>query len=162
MSKKKLDLFEMYEDTGKAYDRHNISTSQAQDTENKPLEKYAAYRQAEESSNTKASTKPKRTNMAFSDDLYEKIFRESERLSVSLAYYINTVIRQADQEKVRLYYEAQPVKTSKACIPRKKGKPSKRITLKIDPDVYDIITAGATRYDQTITQYANLVLEASI
>lgn len=100
--------------------------------------------------------------MAFSDDLYEKIYSESGRLSVGLAYYVNAIIRQADPEKVHAYYEAQPIKASKSCIPRKKGKPAKRITIKIDPDVYDILTVGAERHNQTLTQYANLVLESNI
>lgn len=162
MAKKKLDLSEMYNKANKPHDTHSISTSQTQDTAENHHGKYAAYRQAEASDIKPVIQKSKRTNMAFSDNLYEKICSESERLCVGLAYYINAIIRQADPEKVHNYYEAQPVKASRTCVPRKKGKPAKRITIKIDPDVYDILTAGAERHNQTLTQYANLVLEASI
>lgn len=162
MAKKKLDLSGMYNSTSKTHDIHSISTSQAQDIIETPHGKYAAYLQAEKASEKPVDNHSRRTNMAFSDDLYEKIYSESERLSVGLAYYVNAIIRQADPEKVHAYYEAQPIKASKSCIPRKKGKPAKRITIKIDPDVYDILTVGAERHNQTLTQYANLVLESNI
>lgn len=96
--------------------------------------------------------------MAFSNSVYTQIQSESNRLGVSTSYYINTMIRQSDPEKIQTYYEQQPVKASKDCIPRKKGNKLQRITVKIEPDVYRMISAGAEEYNQTLTQYVNLVL----
>ncbi len=147
MAKKKLDLSDLHWDDTKTH------------------EKYAAYRKAGEEAaepSEKPSENPKRINMAFSDDVYNWIQAESARLGVGAAYYINAMIRRTDKETVQVFYEAQPVKASKNCIPRRKGKPAQRITIKIDPDVYGIIAEGAEKYNQTLTQYANLVLEANL
>lgn len=154
MAKKKLDLSNLYRNSEKTHDEHKISTEKAH-------EKYAAYRNAGEEA-AESSEKPKRINMAFSDDVYNWIQVESARLGVGAAYYINAMIRRTAQETVQVFYEAQPVKASKDCIPRRKGKPAQRITIKIDPDVYGIIAEGAEKYNQTLTQYANLVLEANL
>lgn len=158
MAKKKPDLSQMYQIGDSTQKRHNIDIIQAQE---KTHEKYAAYRLAEEKETLSAS-EAKRINMAFSDDTYTWILKESERLGVGAAYYINSIIRQTDPETIRSFYEAQPIKTSKNCVPRRKGKRAQRITIKIDSDVYEDITLGAETYNQTLTQYANLVLEANI
>lgn len=151
MAKKRLDLSDLHWDDKKKH------------------EKYAAYRKAGEEAaepsekpSEKPSENPKRINMAFSDDVYNWIQAESARLGVGAAYYINAMIRRTDKETVHVFYEAQPVKASKNCIPRRKGKPAQRITIKIDPDVYGLIAEGAEKYNQTLTQYANLVLEANL
>lgn len=147
MVKKKLDLSDLHWDDKKKH------------------EKYAAYRKAAEEvtePSEQPSENPKRINMAFSDDVYNWIQAESARLGVGAAYYVNAMIRRTAQETVQVFYEAQPVKASKDCIPRRKGKPAQRITIKIDPDVYGMIAEGAEKYNQTLTQYANLVLEANL
>ena len=43
--------------------------------------------------------------MAFSDDTYTWILKESERLGVGAAYYINSIIEQTDPETIRSFYE---------------------------------------------------------
>ena len=154
MAKKKLDLSDFYRNDIGAQDEHKISTK-------KTHEKYAAYRKTEEVV-SELSEKPKRINMAFSDDVYKWIQAESIRLGVGAAHYINAMIRRTTQETVQIFYEARPVKPSKDCIPRRKGKPAQRITIKIDPDVYGILLEGAEKYHQTLTQYANLSLEANL
>lgn len=158
MAKKKPDLSQMYQISDNSQKRHNIDIIQAQE---KTHEKYAAYRMAEEQERP-SSSEAKRINMAFSDDTYAWILKESERLGVGAAYYINSIIRQTDPETIHSFYEAQPIKTSKDCVPRRKGKRAQRITIKIDSDVYTSITIGAEKYNQTLTQYANLVLESHI
>ena len=160
MAKKKLDLSKMYKDTRQTHD----STKQAQDikTENVSHKKYSVYWQAEEKEREEYVEKTeKRINMAFQDAIYERILAESARLGVSAAYYINEMIRQADPETVRAYYDAQPVKASKDYVPRRKGSPAHRITLKFSPDVYEKIYTGAKEYNQTLTQYANLIINAN-
>jgi len=156
MAKKKIDLSGLY--TSKAQDTHNIDTSKAQDT--KPHGKYAAYLEAEKEESQKTE-KAKRINMAFSDTVYEKVQMDAEKYGTSIAYYINTVIRQAKEEQIDSYYANQLIRTSRTNIPRRKGKPAHRITLKFDPDVYDKIVFGAKQHNQTITQYVNLVIEAN-
>lgn len=156
MAKKKIDLSGMY--TSKAQQKHKIDTEQAQDV--KTHGKYTAYLKAEKEESEKNET-AKRINMAFSDAVYEKVQAESERYGISIVYYINTLIRQTEENQIDSYYEDQLIKPSKANIPRRKGKPAHRITLKFDPDVYKKIVFGAERYNQTLTQYVNLVIEAN-
>lgn len=165
MAKKKLDLSGMYTDTRNIQDKYKIDTRQIQDNDHERHGKYEEYRRAEEELEKEEESIPveaKRINMAFTDVVYNTIKAESERLGVAAAYYINTVIRQSDSESVQAYYEKQTVKVSKDCIPRKKGKAAKRIFIKLDADVYRIIVAGAEKYNQTLTQYVNLVLESNI
>lgn len=166
MAKKKLDLSGMYADTSNIQDKYKIDTRQIQDRNSEHYGKYEAYRRAEEDLEKKVEesipTEAKKINMAFTDIVYNTIKAESERLGVTAAYYINTVIRQSDSESVQTYYEQKPVKVSKDCIPRKKGQAAKRIFIKLDADVYGIIVAGAEKYNQTLTQYVNLVLESNI
>lgn len=156
MAKKKIDLSGLY--TSKAQDTHNIDIKQAQDT--KPHGKYAAYLEAEKEESHRTE-KAKRINMAFSDTVYEKVQRDSEKYGTSIAYYINTVIRQTKKEQIDSYYANQLIRTSRSNVPRRKGKPAHRITLKFDPDVYAKIAFGAEQHNQTITQYVNLVIEAN-
>lgn len=156
MAKKKIDLSGIY--TSKTQQTHNIDTSKAQDI--KPHGKYAAYLEAEQKENEKTE-KAKRINMAFSDAVYEKVQAESEKYGISIAYYINAMLRQTKENQIDLYYANQIIKPSKANVPRRKGKPAHRITLRFDPDVYKKIVFGAERYNQTLTQYVNLVIEAN-
>lgn len=167
MAKKKLDLSGMYTDTSNIQDKYKIDTRQIQDSAHERHGKYEEYRRAEEKLEKKVeeesiSAEAKKINMAFTDAVYNTIKAESERLGVAAAYYINTVIRQSDSESVQTYYEQQPVKVSKDCIPRKRGQAAKRIFIKFDADVYRMIVAGAEKYNQTLTQYVNLVLESNI
>ena len=167
MAKKKLDLSGMYTDTSNIQDKYKIDTRKIQDSTHERHGKYEAYRRAEEKLEKKVeeeaiSAEAKKINMAFTDAVYNTIKAESERLGVAAAYYINTVIRQSDSESVQTYYEQQPVKVSKDCIPRKRGQAAKRIFIKFDADVYRMIVAGAEKYNQTLTQYVNLVLESNI
>lgn len=165
MAKKKLDLSGMYTDTSNIQDKYKIDTRQIQDSGHERHGKYEEYRRAEEElekEEESISAEAKRINMAFTDAVYNTIKAESERLGVAAAYYINTVIRQSDSEIVQAYYEQQPVKVSKDCIPRKRGQAAKRIFIKFDADVYRMIVAGAEKYNQTLTQYVNLILESNI
>ena len=148
MAKKKLDLSSMYPD---AQDRHKIDTRQAQDKSSK----YAVYRQEEQNIET-----IKRINMAFNDDVYAHIQSNSEKLNITVSSYINAIIKQSDPEKIKEYYTQQEIKISKYYVPRRKGKKSQRITVKFDPEIYRMVLLGAEQYNQTLTQYVNLVFQA--
>ena len=163
MAKRKLDLSEMYINTTQTQDTHNINTTQTQDSSENSHEKYAAYRRAEEVIEKKIATtgNSKKINMAFTDTVYATIKSEAEKLGVTAAYYINSMIRNADQEDIREWYAQLLIKPSKDFVPRRKGQASKRIYVKFDTDVYDKIVAGSDRYNQTITQYVNRVLESN-
>lgn len=167
MAKKKLDLSGMYTDTSNIQDRNKIDTRQIQDKNCEPHGKYEAYRRAEENLEKHAeervtSAKPKKINMAFTGRVYDTIKEESEKLSIAAAYYINATIRQADLNHIQAFYDQLLIKPSKDCIPRKKGQASQRIFIKLDADVYNMIVAGAEKYNQTLTQYVNMVLESNI
>ncbi|MBU5679002.1 hypothetical protein [Blautia sp. MSJ-9] len=167
MAKKKLDLSGMYTDTSNIQDKNNIDTSQIQDKKREIHGKYEAYRRAEENLENHAeeggtSAKPKKINMAFTARVYDIIKEESEKLSIAAAYYINEAIRQADLNHIQAFYDQLLIKPSKDCIPRKKGQAAQRIFIKLDADVYNMIVAGAEKYNQTLTQYVNMVLESNI
>lgn len=164
MAKRKLDLSGMYANTTQIQDTHKIDTIQIHDSNEKQHEKYAAYRRAEaviekDSAVTETS---KKINMAFTDTVYTTIKCESEKSGVTAAYYINSMIRNADPEYIRIWYSQLPIKPSKDFVPRRKGQASKRIYVKFDTDVYNKIVAGSVLYNQTITQYVNMILESNV
>ena len=162
MGKKRLDLSGMYVNTRQIQDNNKIDTRQIQNKEEHG--KYAAYRQAEEAiekctKEKSPATEPKKINMAFSDEIYDIIKDGTKRYGVTAAYYINELIRNADSESIRKWYDKLLVKPSKAFIPRIKGQASKRIFIKFDADTYHKIAVGAEQYNMTLTQYVNMVME---
>lgn len=164
MAKKKLDLSGMYADTRQIQDGYKIDTSQIQDST--PHGKYEAYRRAEENLKEStdemlASSEPKKINMAFTDVVYDSIKEKSAKLGITAAYYINAAVRQADPEHIQKFYDQLTVKPSRDCVPRKRGQAAKRIFIKFDADVHDLITSGSEQYNQTLTQYVNMVLESN-
>ena len=109
--------------------------------------------------NSSAALPSKRINMAFSDSNYRIISEESERLSVSFVYFINSLIRIVDEKDIAKYINAMPIRRTKDNISRRKGKPAKRINLKFSPELHDSLSRGAASYNMTITQYMNTVIE---
>ena len=101
----------------------------------------------------------KRINMAFSDANYKLISEESERLSVSFVYFINSLIRIADEEAVSRHIGAMTIRRSKDNISRRKGKPAKRINLKFEPEQHSKLCRGAESFNMTVTQYMNTIIE---
>ena len=154
MARKKLDLSGMYADTNKI-----------QEISDEPHGKYETYRRAEEklekSTEEYLSKEPKKINMAFTDRVYDIIKEESEKLGIAAVYYINATIRQANLDHIQKFYDQMLIKPSKDCIPRKKGQASKRIFIKFDADVYNMIVSGSEKYNQTLTQYVNMVLDSN-
>ena len=163
MAKKKLDLSWMYANTAQTQDTHNINTIQIHDGNENQHEKYAAYRRAEAviEKNSVESETSKKINMAFTDSVYSNIRDESEKMGVTAAHYINSMVRNADPELIRRWYDSLPVKPSKDFVPRRKGQASKRIYVKFDMDVYNKIVAGSDMYHQTLTQYVNMIIESN-
>lgn len=158
MSKRKIDLSGMYSQT---QDKNKIDTMQTQDNNGNMHGKYAAYRKVEESIDKSMVGEPKKINMAFTNSVYATIQDEAEKLGVTAAYYINSMVRNADPEVIRRWYDRLPVKPSKDFVPRRKGQASKRIYVKFDTDVYDKIVDGSDMYHQTLTQYVNMILESN-
>lgn len=163
MAKKKLDLSGMYANTVQTQDTHKINTTQIHDGNENQHEKYAAYRRAEAviEKNSVESETSKKINMAFTDSVYATIKDEAEKLGITVAYYINSMIRNSDPEHIRAWYDQLPIKPSKDFVPRRKGQASKRIYVKFDMDVYDKIVDGSDMYHQTLTQYVNMILESN-
>lgn len=105
------------------------------------------------------SCTPKRINMAFTDANYKLISEESERLSVSFVYFINSLIRIVDEKDISRYIESMTIRRSKDNISRRKGKPAKRINLKFSPELHSMLSRGAASCNMTITQYMNTIIE---
>lgn len=105
--------------------------------------------------------KARRINMAFTDENYDYLLKETNRLSVSIVYYINTIISSTDEEKINEYIEKLPVRRSKDHVSRQKGNKVKRINLKFENNVHNLISSGAKKYNMTMTQYVNTIVETS-
>ena len=103
--------------------------------------------------------KLKRMNMAFTDNNYTLIQSEANRLGINMAYFINAVIRAVPDDDVDKYLDALPIRPSKNHVPRRKGNPAKRLNFKIEDDAHVKITAGAEKHNETLTQYANTIIE---
>jgi hypothetical protein len=166
MAKKKLDLSGMYANTSNIQDSNKINIRQIQDNSYEPHGKYEAYRRAEENlekhvEEKVTSVEPKKINMAFTDTVYDIIKDKSGKLGIAAAYYINAAIRQADPDHIQAFYDQLLIKPSKDCIPRKKGQAAQRLFVKFDADVYNMVVSGADQYNQTLTQYVNMVLESN-
>lgn len=101
----------------------------------------------------------KRINMAFSDANYQLISQESERLSVSFVYFINSLIRIVDENDISRHISSMPIRRTKDNISRRRGKPAKRINLKFSPELHSKLSRGAESYNMTITQYMNTIIE---
>lgn len=158
MSKRKLDLSGMY---SQIQGENKIDATQTPDSKENIHEKYAAYRKVEESIDKSIVDESKKINMAFTNTVYTIIKNEAERLGVTAAYYINEMIRNANSEHIRNWYDQLPIKPSKDFVPRRKGQAAKRIYVKFDADVYKKIVAGSDMYNQTLTQYVNMILESN-
>lgn len=104
----------------------------------------------------------KRINMAFTNENYQAILDETERLAVTCVYFINTLVSVVEEGDIEAYINALPIPRSKNNVMRRKGSPAKRINLRFSPEVYEKISAGAQRYGQTITQYVNTVVEVYV
>lgn len=105
------------------------------------------------------SGESKRINMAFSNENYELIMSETERLGITCVYMINTLARIVEEEDIEAYISSQVIRRSRNNVMRRKGSPAKRINIRFSPEIYDRISRGAVRYDQTITQYVNTIIE---
>ena len=103
-----------------------------------------------------------RINMAFTDDNYNIIAQESEKLSIPMAAFINETVAGADIKAVEDYIAGLPIIPNKNMIPRRKGHKMKRINIRLTQEVHNILTSGANKYNQTLTQYLNCVLNYTI
>lgn len=124
--------------------------------------KLAKYASADDDKQSLHQVKAKRINMSFSDDVYMHIMTEAERLGVSTSAYVNEMLRLKDTESIENYYNSLLIKPSKNFVPRKRKEKSKRINLTFQPDVHEKILLESEKYNQTITQYVNMILMASI
>ncbi len=129
-------------------------------TQDKP-KKYLTYIEKEVANpSVSVSSKDyKRINMAFTDNNYATIQSETNRMGINLTFFVNTLVRIIDKADIDKYIEAQPIKRTKDNVARRKGNPAKRINLKFPMDTYEKIVAGAEQYNQTITQYMNIIVE---
>lgn len=157
-AKKKIDLTKQY--SVQQQNNNKITIGQQQDSGHS---KYARYMEEESKTHQEPVVKnePKKINMAFSDQLYAMIREESEKLGIPMSGFVNCVIKSTTDEQIKDTYDKQLVKASKDLIPRKRGNAAKRIFIKFEPEVYKKIVDGAEIYNQTLTQYVNLVLSAA-
>lgn len=158
MAKKNLDLPGQY--TRQQQDNNKIAIGQQQDIGHS---KYAKYMEEESKTLQEPVVKDeqKKINMAFSDDVYNMIKSESEKIGIPMSGFVNSIIKSTADERIRDTYDKQLVKASKDLIPRKKGQAAKRIFIKFEPEAYKKIVDGAEMYNQTLTQYVNLVLSVA-
>lgn len=112
--------------------------------------------------NTTQTQENIRINMAFTDDNYEIIAQESEKLSIPMAAFINETVANANLKAVEEYIAGLPIIPNKNMIPRRKGHKMKRINIRLTQEVHNILTSGADKYNQTLTQYLNCVLTYTI
>lgn len=125
--------------------------------------KYTTYieNEVEESTNSDSirDTSSKRINMAFSDENYEYIISQSNKMLIPIAAFLNSIIPKIDDEEVGCYLQKLSVTRSKDNISRRKGNKVKRINLKFQNDVYNKIVLGADKFNMTLTQYVNTIVE---
>lgn len=142
---KKLDLssFENNENISSTQVKHN---------------KYAQYLEKELTKTSKTVSEAKRISMAFTDNNYEFIIDETSKLGINCAFFLNSLIRIMDINKVDKYVESQPLRKGNNAIKRK-GHPAKRINLKFPLDTYKKMADGAERNGTTLTQYLNMIVE---
>ena len=143
---KSLNLDEFEEDVKKTQGKHNKYTRFMEEAINNPEPK--------ESKDTS-----KRINMAFTDENYEALQSEANRFGVNMAFYVNTLVRIVEEADIEAYIESQPIKRTKNNVARRKGNPAKRINLKFHEDTHKKLKQGAEKYNQTITQYMNVIIE---
>ena len=168
-------------ETIKTQKSNNINTKQTQDNSSvkKPEKKKAAsapkeketqvsnnistiQAQSSNKTNTIQTQENIRINMAFTDDNYEIIAQESEKLSIPMAAFINETVAGANIKEVEEYIAGLPIIPNKNMIPRRKGHKMKRINIRLTQEVHNILTSGAEKYNQTLTQYLNCVLNYTI
>lgn len=143
---KKLDLSSYKKaDTSKTQSKHN---------------KYTTFLQ-NEMANAEPLVKEeiKRFNMAFTDENYAVIQEEANKLGINLYSFIGALINIVPDEDIDEYIDSLPIKRTKDNVARRKGNPAKRINLKFSEAQHKKISARAERYNQTITQYVNVVIE---
>lgn len=121
--------------------------------------KYSRYLEEEISAPTQETKVVKRINMAFTNDNYKMINEESERFGTSMVYLVNTLIRIVDAKDVDTYIDSLPIKPNKKHVARRKGSPSERINIGFDKDTYSKIEEGSEKYDMTLKQYLNILLD---
>lgn len=149
MARQKLDLLNQFTgiDTSNTQVKHKKYTylleQAVNDDGNDPIE----------------STEFKRINMAFTDQNYELIQSETNRMGINFAFFVNTLIRIVEKNDIDAYIESLTIKRTKHNVARRKGNPSKRINLKFNMDNYQKLQSGAEQYDQTLTQYMNIIIE---
>lgn len=112
--------------------------------------------------NEKSVEKAKRINMRFGDEVYNHIIKESERLCVNTSAYVNEMICRADPEKIDEYYNGLLVKPSRNFVARKRKEKSHQINITIRPDVREKLLDKSEKYNQTMTQYVNMIISADI
>lgn len=101
----------------------------------------------------------KKIKMAFSQSNYRFIKETSEELGQTMYALVNYLITMTSATKVDKYISEMLMPPTKNNIPRKKGAALPRISLTFTPEAHSILTREADRYNQTITQYANIVIE---
>ena len=149
MAKQKLDLFTQFTDE---------STEKAQ-AKHKKYTYLLEQAVTEDSKEPIESTEFKRINMAFSDRNYELIQSETNRMGINYAFFINTLIRIIEKKDIDAYIDSMVIKRTKYNVGRRKGNPAKRINLKFNMDNYQKLQSGAEQYNQTLTQYMNIIIE---
>lgn len=152
---KKLNLDAYKTDTSKAQPSHN---KYSRFFENEGLS-VNDVKPASESVSESSAAQSKRINMAFFDPNYELIQNETARLGITCVYMINTLVQIVEESDIDDYIKSQTIRRTKNSVLRRKGNPAKRINLRFSPAVYERISCGAQKYDQTITQYVNTIVE---
>ena len=159
---KKLNLDAYISDTSKTQSIHNKYTRYFENEEFNPEtlpKKNPENTSPAARDNLSLTVESKRINMAFSNENYELILSETERLGITCVYMINTLAQIIEEKDIDDYINSQLIRKSKNNVMRRKGCPAKRINLRFSPEVYEKINEGARRYDQTITQYVNTIIE---
>lgn len=149
MSKQNLNLVAQFADESTAYTQpiHKKYTSLIEQAIN------------EDNKVSYETTEFKRINMAFTDPNYEIIQTETNRMGINYAFFLNTLIQIVDKNDVDDYINSLTIKRTKYNVARRKGNPSKRINLKFNMDTYQKLQSGSEQYNQTLTQYMNIIIE---
>lgn len=106
-----------------------------------------------------AAISSKKIKMAFSQPNYDFIREKSDELGQTMYALVNYLITTTPAEKADTYISEMMMPPSKDNIPRKKGAALPRISLTFSPEAHNILQREADRHNQTITQYANILVE---
>lgn len=106
--------------------------------------------------------KSTRITMKFNLPVYEFLMAESANLCVNVSAYINEMIKNVDEKKVEAYYDSLVVKPSRSFVQRKGAEPGQRINITLLADTHDVLEKAAAKYNQTMTQYVNMIISAEM